>query len=99
MSMNEVIVFPRSSAAPHRLECSKCGATAEAACGCGVAYIPAWQRAEQAIVASPEKSDRMIAAETGLGHATVSRVRKKSTVSSETVAKRVGKDGKVRSLR
>lgn len=81
-----------------RLECSACGAAADAACSCGAEYLPASMRAAKAIEVSPEKSDRAIADETGIGHATVSRARKKATVSGETVIKRVGKDGKVRKL-
>jgi hypothetical protein len=46
--------------------------------------------------ANPQKSDRAIAEELGVGHATVSRAR--ATVSSETVEKRVGKDGKARAM-
>lgn len=49
-----------------------------------------------AIEASPEKSDRAIAAELGVSPMTVGRVR--STVTSGTVAKRIGLDGKTRSL-
>lgn len=81
-----------------RLECSACGATADAACGCGAPYMPAGTRAAKAVAANPEKSDRAIADELGVGHATVSRARKKATVSGDTVGKRVGKDGKVRKL-
>ena len=102
--MSDVIVaFPQlpAPAIPldKRLECVTCGAASEAGCNCGTAYLPAWKRAETAIAANPEKSDRMIEKETGISHATVSRVRKRpSTVSRETVEKRVGRDGKVRKM-
>jgi ParB-like chromosome segregation protein Spo0J len=52
---------------------------------------------KQLIEWNPEKSDRTIAAESGFGHATVSRARK-STVSPETVGKRTGRDGKTRRM-
>ena len=83
---------------PTRLECSACGAAADGACSCGAPYMPAGIRAATAVTSSPEKSDRVIADELGVGHATVSRARKKATVSGETVSKRVGKDGKARKL-
>ena len=54
------------------LECSKCGATVEAACNCAAAYVPAGARAAQAVAENPEKSDRAIAAELGVGSNTVS---------------------------
>lgn len=89
--------------APARLECSSCGKNADAACDCGVAYIPAGARAAAAVAANPEKSDRAIAVEIGVGNKTVSRAR--ATVSRDTVetpaaepAKRVGRDGKARSM-
>src|SRR5262249_49839815 len=58
--------------------------------------VPAIERAAVALAANPQKSDRAIAAELGIGHATVSRAR--ATVSRETVDERVGLDGKVRKL-
>lgn len=74
-----------------RLHCPVCGVFA--ACDCGVAPV---RRAENAIAANPEKSARAIAEEFGMGHATVSRARKKRTVSGETVGKLIGRDGKKR---
>jgi hypothetical protein len=50
------------------------------------------QRAAETIKANPAKSDRAIAAELGIGNATVSRARRKSDVSHDTP--RTGKDGK-----
>jgi hypothetical protein len=52
------------------------------------------QRVRTAIAQAPEKSDRAIAAELGVGDATVSRARR--TVSGDTVERRIGKDGKAR---
>lgn len=78
--------------------CSACGVSADAACDCGAPYLPAGERAKQAIEANPQKSDRAIAAELGIGNKTVSRARQQSTVSRDTVrqSKRIGKDGKER---
>jgi hypothetical protein len=77
------------------LRCSACNATTSASCDCGAAYVPAGDIAVLAIAANPEKSDRAIAEATGISHKTVSRARK-ATVSSDTVEKRIGKDGKAR---
>ena len=56
---------------------------------------PTGLRTAKAIAESPEKSDRAIAAELGVGNKTVSRARAKATVSPDTVG-RVGLDGKER---
>ena len=79
-----------------RLQCSVCGASGEGSCRCGAPYVPAGQRAAEAVKANPEKSDRQHAKELKLGHATVSRARKTiaTGVSDETPEKRIGKDGK-----
>lgn len=84
--------------ATSRMQCSGCGASADVSCNCGVPYIPATARAAKAIAKNPNKSDRAIAADLGIGNATVSRARRKSTVSRDTVKKRVGRDGKARKL-
>jgi hypothetical protein len=60
-------------------------------------YVPASKRAEQAIAANPDKSDRAIADEIGVGKDTVRRVRK-ATGAHAPVGKRVGKDGKARKV-
>jgi phage protein D len=52
---------------------------------------PSELAAKTAAEAHPEISDRAIAEETGIGHATISRARKKSTVLRETVEKRTGR--------
>jgi hypothetical protein len=80
-----------------RLECSECGAMADAACSCGAPYLPAGARAAQAVADNPGKSDRAIAADLGVGKDTIRRARK-STGANAPVAKRVGKDGKARRL-
>ena len=80
-----------------KLECSSCGAKADAACNCGTPYIPAGERAARAVAASPEKSDRAIAAELGVSHTTVQNARK-ATGNHLPVDERIGLDGKVRRL-
>jgi hypothetical protein len=46
-----------------------------ASCNCGAPVVPAFKRAEDAIKANPEKSNRQIAEETGVGKDTVRRAR------------------------
>jgi hypothetical protein len=79
------------------LECSSCGATADASCNCGAPYVPARERAAAAVAANPEKSDRAIAADIGVSHPTVAKARK-TTGNNLPVDGRVGMDGKVRKL-
>src|SRR5690242_17274979 len=81
-----------------RLECLKCGASAEAKCSCGVGYqhIRAGQRAEKAVMNNPEKSDRALAAEIGVSQPTVLRARRKLADTNVSVEKRIGLDGKQR---
>jgi hypothetical protein len=86
----QVVSIRRSAA---KLECCKCGAMAETACNCGAPYVPAGDLAAKAVAANPDKSDRTIAAEIGVGKDTVRRARKSVGANAPT-EKRVGKDGK-----
>jgi hypothetical protein len=63
-----------------------------AACTCGVSYTPKAIRAAEAVKANPEKSDRALAAELGVGKDTVRRAR--SDVAHDAPPDRVGQDGK-----
>lgn len=83
------------AAAP--LVCSSCGASGTGSCHCGVAYVPAAQRAADALAQDPSRSDRAIATEIGVSDKTVAKARR-STAESSAVAKRVGKDGKARKM-
>jgi hypothetical protein len=85
---------------PARLACSACGAETEAACDCGVAYVPAGERAAKAVAdpANKNKSDVLLAEEIGVGRETVRRERQKTTSPHGEVEKRTGKDGKARQL-
>jgi len=79
--------------------CSACGTTVDAGCDCGVPYMPAGQRAAEAIKVNPHMSDRAIAAEIGVSQPTVSRARKHATDTHVSVdEQRTGLDGKVRRL-
>lgn len=99
--------------------CTQCGAGAKCPCGCGVPYVSdhpwanadpltkatALERAAEAVAAHPEKSNRAIAAEIGVGHQTVRRARAAAKAAApggtvdgtvdETVG-RVGRDGRRR---
>jgi hypothetical protein len=75
-----------------RLQCTECGAEANASCNCGQPYLPK-EIAKQPIRANPQKSNRAIAEETGVSEPTVRRARASgaSPDAPETV---VGLDGK-----
>ncbi len=77
-----------------RLECSACGAKQDAACDCGVPYVPAGARAAAAVAANPEKSNRSIAEDIGVSLDTVNRARNESDERDRSTEKRTGKDGK-----
>ena len=78
------------------MACVECGAEAFASCACGKLYKPK-EMAARAIADNPDRSDRAIAKELGIGNKTVSRAR--ATVSPDTVDEpRVGLDGKMRRL-
>lgn len=79
--------------------CSSCGATVDAACDCGLPYMPAGQRAAAAVAANPQMSDRAIAQELGVGSNTVRRARERTAPHGAVDGEpRVGLDGKVRRL-
>jgi hypothetical protein len=79
--------------------CSACGA--DRGCDCNA---PAIKKAAAAIAASPQKSDRAIAAETGVSHTTVQNARKQvandlppepaDADDSAPESVRIGRDGK-----
>jgi hypothetical protein len=91
--MTNVVQMRRPANEPSQIGCSMCGATTDAACDCGASYVPAGQRAAEAITANPEKSDRAIAAEIGVDHKTVGAARR-SVGEHSPPEKRVGQDGK-----
>jgi hypothetical protein len=94
----KVVPFnPRASLG--QLRCTECGKTcdAPAPCDCGkpLEYVPAGKLAEEAVVATPEKSDRAIAEEIGVSRMTVARAREAvAPVTNVPPDKRVGLDGK-----
>ncbi len=73
VTMAKIIPLHRPS--PAKIGCSSCGATVDAACDCGAPYLPAGQRAAEAVAANPEKSNRAIAADIGVDHKTVAKAR------------------------
>jgi hypothetical protein len=91
--VGDVMVMTRKPT--RKLICSKCGAKARAACDCGAVYEPAGIVAAKALMEHPEKSNRMIAAETGVDESTVREARKKGAGNP---AVRIGRDGKSRRL-
>jgi hypothetical protein len=83
--------------AVQQMVCTACGSEANASCNCGKPYVPKRQRAAEAIVANPQKSDRAIAADIGVDHKTVGAARRELTGEHSPV-EREGLDGKVRRL-
>lgn len=84
---------------PHKrlaLSCTKCGSMADATCDCGSPYIPARERAAEAIAANPARSNVAIAREIGVNEKTVRNAR--ITSDHSEVDGRMGLDGKVRRL-
>jgi hypothetical protein len=81
-----------------RMVCTGCGAEANASCNCGKAYVPKAVRAAEAVAANPEKSDRAIAADTGISQPTISKARHQlATDNNLSVDEpRIGLDGKTR---
>lgn len=90
-------VPPKETRAIAMLICTACGAPGEGSCGCGAPYVPPGQRAAEAVRQSPEKSDRAIAADLGIGKDTVRRVRE-ATGACAPVQSRIGLDGKTRKM-
>jgi hypothetical protein len=81
--MGEVLKMPEAI----RYKCPGCGA--DSGCNCG---LPPVLKAQQAIAAHPEKTNRVLADEAGVSRETVRRVR--SVDTSVPTEKRKGKDGK-----
>lgn len=79
-----------------RMVCTACGSEANASCNCGKPYVPAKQRAAEAIKANPQKSNRAIADEIGVSKDTVRKVRE--TTGDQSPVERVGLDGKTRKM-
>jgi hypothetical protein len=90
---NNMIKSKHTQRTMPKLFCSKCGARATAACNCQVGYIAARVYAEQALKARPEKSNRAIAAETGISYETIRKVRE---ATDNKLSVRIGLDGKMR---
>jgi hypothetical protein len=72
--------------------CTACGAEANAACTCGVHYVPKSVRAAEYIKQNPAASIREIAEQTGVGHGTAQEAR--ARVRDRTPELVTGRDGK-----
>jgi hypothetical protein len=76
-----------------RLQCSACGAEANASCNCGKPYVPAAQRVREYDEANPGKSTRAAAADLGMSRESVRTARSGDNhLSPETVTGRDGKE-------
>lgn len=94
-NMNTVIQF-----SVQRLSCTGCGAEANASCDCGLSYVPKAVRAAEAVRANPEKSDRAIAADLGIGATTVREARARHRApEDDELEERIGRDGKSYSVK
>jgi DNA-binding transcriptional MocR family regulator len=91
--MNRLLDPPGIKVAVQRMVCTTCGAEANASCTCGVAYTPKSIRAAEAVKADPQKSDRAIADEIGVGRTTVQKARAQVAIEGPP-DKRIGQDGK-----
>jgi hypothetical protein len=76
-----------------RLECSACGAEANASCDCAKPYVPASAKAAAGIAAKPQLSNVALAKELGISEATVRRARESGSSDDEPES-RTGLDGK-----
>jgi hypothetical protein len=74
-----------------KIECTGCGAEANASCNCGKAYVPAAMRVAEYDKANPGKSTRAAAADLGVSDETVSEARRANPLAPDTVT---GRDGK-----
>lgn len=79
-----------------KVKCPACLGSGMCVTCSGTGYVRAGKLAPAAVEASPGKSNRAIAAETGISERTVRRAR--PTAANAAVEKRVGKDGKVRKM-
>jgi hypothetical protein len=86
--MAATVIKLKPKAQPAQLQCSSCGALADGACDCGVAYVPVGVRASEVVAKNPEKSSRALSDETGIPRRTLDRARGGSNDP------RVGLDGK-----
>ena len=91
-TMHDVLPPPAFHRSVVRLQCSACGAEANASCNCGKPYVPAAQRISEYDKANPGKSSRQAAADLGVSKETVRTARSGGNhLPPETVT---GRDGK-----
>jgi hypothetical protein len=95
--VNRLVDPPGIRMAVQVMACIACGSEANATCTCGVAYKPKSVRATEAVKAHPEKSDRALAEEIGVGRSTIQRARQSGGPCGppeRESPERVGRDGK-----
>ena len=73
-----------------RLQCTKCGAEANASCNCGEPYVPAAIRVAEYDKANPGRSTRAAAADLGISKSAVSKARDQVSTGGQVI----GLDGK-----
>jgi hypothetical protein len=79
-----------------KMQCPKCGAEADAACRCGVGYMPMSEIAKLAVEKDPTKSDVAIAKKTGFSRTTIRRARQHGQNGHVDEGPRTGLDGRTR---
>ena len=66
-----------------RLQCTKCGAEANASCNCGQPYVPVALRVKEYDEANPGKSSRKAAADLGVSHGDRDEAKQEARESEE----------------
>jgi hypothetical protein len=106
MAQDENVVKLKLPVRSLKLVCSECGAGGEMNCDCGVSFVReanATRKSDQVVEALQDpanagKSDRSLATELGVDHKTVGAARQSTGEFSPVPEKRVGLDGKARSM-
>lgn len=84
------------------VRCAACGTLSEVrpSCGCGAnfEYVSPGELAAKAVKDNPEKSNRAIADDLGVGSNTVRRARQATAPNGAVDGKRTGRDGKARKM-
>jgi hypothetical protein len=81
-----------------RLQCTKCGAEANASCNCGEPYVPAAIRVKEYDNANPGRSTRAAAADLGISKSEVGRARQSVVPDGTPETDQASSGGKVTGL-
>jgi hypothetical protein len=90
MSILTAALEPRQA----KLQCTQCGATADAACACGAPYVPAADRVAEYDAAHPGQSNRAVAKALKVSEKTVRKARARSGADRSAGDNVIGLDGK-----